>query len=691
MNDRIQRMRNFFVTDKKHHAFRQAPTSPYILANSFSQNNVSDIDRSTQRLKYVLDHEIPVIFEDEKIALTRTVVTIPELWTESELSDLKKQYWLHESGDVTNINVLYSRLINTGFIAKRQEIYRYLNFFDSSNDASAVHYLQCLLSILDSVESLAERYRLAAIDAGNQVVADSLSNIPQNPPRNFIEALQFFRLIHFCMWAGGNYHNTVGRLDQYLYSYLMSDLASGILTYDEALEILEEFFISFNRDSDLYPSLQQGANGQSMMLGGVDEFGNDCYNEFSDLAMQASLEVRVIEPQVNMRVDKNTPKERFVKGTHMTKQGLGFPQYSNDDIVIPGLMKLGYSLSDARNYTVAACWEFIIPGVGMDIPNIAAFSFLDAILTTLRNDLLKSDTFEIFMDSMKRNIFKQASELVDQVSNVYMFPAPFVSLMMEGTIEHARDISLGCKYNNYGIHGTGLANAADSLAAIKKYVFEEGSISKDDLIMAINQNFNGFDELRAKLRYDAPKMGKDDDYVDLLGVNLSDLFAESLCGRKNERGGVFRPGTGTAMYYIWHSQNADATPDGRAKGEAIPANYSPSLFSRCEGPVSIIKSFTKADLTKVINGGPLTLELHDSVFHSDDSIEKVADLVRSFIIRGGHQLQLNAVNRDTLLAAQKKPDEYKNLIVRVWGWSGYFVEIGKEYQDHVISRMELST
>ena len=207
--------------------------------------------------------------------------------------------------------------------------------------------------------------------------------------------------------------------------------------------------------------------------------------------------------------------------------------------------------------------------------------------------------------------------------------------------------------------------------------------------MALKNNFKGYEQIRNKLRYHAPKFGNDDDYADSIAVSLLDSFAESLKNKKNERNGIFRPGTGSAMYYIWHSQNTPATPDGRDRGEEFAANYSPSLFARLKGPVSIIKSYTKPDLRKVINGGPLTLELHDTVFRTPEAVEKVAMLVKSFIDMNGHQLQLNAVNRDTLLDAQKHPEKYRNLIVRVWGWSGYFVELSKEYQDHIIKRTEL--
>lgn len=273
---------------------------------------------------------------------------------------------------------------------------------------------------------------------------------------------------------------------------------------------------------------------------------------------------------------------------------------------------------------------------------------------------------------------------------VYIFPAPFLSLMMSCCGSTGKDISEGGIYNNYGFHGTGLATAADSMAAVKKYVFEDRTVSRQTMLDAVLANFEGYELLRNRLRFEAPKMGNDDDYADEIGVMLLDCFADALQGKRNDRGGIFRAGTGSAMYYIWHSRALAASPDGRDAGEAFGCNYSPSLFTKCKGPVSILKSFSKPHLSRVVNGGPLTMELHDTVFRNEDSIRKVAMLVKSFFDMGGHQLQINAVNRDSLLDAQKHPEKYKNLIVRVWGWSGYFVELDKVYQDHIIQRMEHS-
>lgn len=689
MTNRISSMRQLFVTDKAQKQTRKPACDPYLLAKEFELEQLPDIDRASKRLQYVLANETPVLFAGERIAFTRTITTIPEIYTPEELAGLKVDHRIHELGDVCNISVDYGKLLCCGFEEKKSELAGYIRQYRSKGKPDAVHYLEVQIEILNAVQALADRYRELAVAQGNTAVAESLSRVPANAPRNFLEALQMFRIIHFTMWCGRNYHNTVGRFDQYIYPYFKADMDAGVYNYDSALELLEEFFLTFNRDSDLYPGMQQGDNGQSMVLGGLNEEGDDCYNQLSELCLRASLELKLIDPKINLRVHSGTPIETYILGTQLTKQGLGFPQYSCDDVVIPGLSALGYNKKDACNYVVAACWEFIIPGVAMDIPNIEALSFTKAVEDAVFQKLESCKDYTEFEAEVYKNIRTEADALCDGVKNLYIYPAPFISLMMEDCCEQARDISLGSRYNNFGFHGTGIATAADSMAVIQQYVFGEQSITKAELLDALCKDFAGHELLCNKLRYDSPKMGNNIDSVDEIASGLLERFADVLVGRTNERGGIFRAGTGSAMYYLWHAKDMPATPDGRHMNESIAANYSPSLFSRCKGPVSIIKSFAKPNLKRVINGGPLTLELHDTVFRTEDSIEKVAMLVKSFMDLGGHQLQLNSVNRDTMLEAQKHPENYRNLIVRVWGWSGYFVELDKEYQDHIIQRMEL--
>lgn len=688
MNNHIQSLLDYFIAKKEHHKFRMIHPEPYFLAKQFSAQGLGDMERTVARLRWVLEQEKPVVFPGEKIAMLRTVTAIPEIFTLTEFEAIRKVHTIHEQGKVSNINPRYSLLLESGTIQKRKELEKQLTEFTNEENDEGQRTIRLLIETIDVLESFADKYREEALLVGNISVAETFTRIPRNKPKSFQDALQFLRLIHYCLWCSFNYHNTLGRFDQYMYPFYRHDIETGSLTQESALELIEEFFISCNKDSDLYPGIQQGDNGQSMVLGGLNPDGSESYNDLSGLCLKASLELCLIDPKINLRVNKNTAQDLYTRGSFLTKQGLGFPQYANDDIVIEALKRWGYDERDAYNYVVAACWEFIVPGAGMDIVNINGLSFSSTISAAF-DRINEWNNFDELLIIIKDEIFRKAQSIINNTTGIYMEPSPLFSLMMDGCVEKGRDISLGGTYNNYGIHGTGLSTAVDSLASIRKYVFEERKISKEELKKILQEDYEGADEWYTELRYSAPKIGNDDDSVDKLADILLGWFADALEGKRNDRGGIYRAGTGSAMYYIWHAQDEPATPDGRRYGEPLAANYSPSLFSRCKGPISIIKSFAKPNLVRVANGGPLTIELHDTIFHDERSVYKVGQFVKSYIDMGGHQIQINAVNRDKLKDAQLHPENYRNLIVRVWGWSGYFVELDEVYQNHIIQRMEL--
>lgn len=691
MNERITSLKKL-ILEKKHHIYRREIDKDVLkkVEDKIRIKDMSYTERVSKRLQLFLQLEKPIVLKEEKITYMRTIINFPDIYTDDEWVIIKKNHFIHEKGKVCNISSDYQTTLSTGLEEQKKFAINSIKDYKTKGDIESIEFLESVIKLIESVEMFADQYAEEARRVGNYEVAKILSNVPRYGAKTFHEALQFFRILHFTLWCEGNYHNTIGRFDQYMYPYLKSDLQNGRLDENSAFELLEEFFLSFNRDSDLYPGMQQGDNGQSLVLGGIDESGNEGYNKLSEMCLKASLELKLIDPKINLRVNSKTPLEIYKLGTELTKQGLGFPQYSNDDVVIPGLVDKGYDLKDANNYVVAACWEFIIPGLGMDIPNISALSFAKVIEKCIETKLMQCNDFSDFMVQVRKEIFCEIDNLTTILNNIYIEPAPFQSILMDGCIRTGRDVSKGLKYNNYGIHGTGLSNAVDSLAAVKKYVFKDKTISANELIDALKNNFVGYDKLRSILKYDAPKLGNNEDFVDSILCELLDIFAETLKDKVNERGGCYRAGTGSAMYYVWHGQELGATADGRREGEALSANYSPSPNIRVKGPVSVIKSFIKPNLKKVINGGPLTMEMHDSVFRTSESTEKVAALIKSFIDYGGHQLQINTLNKETLLEAQKNPAGYQNLIVRVWGWSGYFIELDKVYQDHIINRIEFS-
>ena len=689
-----ERIRNLLerTFEKEQRAFRRDVDWKPLLAR-FIADGTRDEARARIGLEEMLKAETPAFMDGERLAFLRTVRTIPDLHSDAEMDARRASGTAFgEKGVVFNLTADFAPTIRDGLDARLAEISARLDEAKAANDAEGVEFLENAALSVKAVLDLADRYRAAAAERGLSEIAATLAQVPHKGARTLHEALQALRILHYAMWCEGEYHCGLGRIDQYLYPYYAADIAAGRLTEETALEELEEFFIACNRDSDLYIGVQQGDNGQSVMLGGVTREGLPAFNDLSRLCLKACGELKLVDPKINLRVDRTTPLEIYEQGTELTAKGLGFPQYANDDVVIPALQRWGYELEDARDYSVAACWEFLIPGCGMDINNIDAVSFVGAldaalrILTQRRKDA--EIAFEDVEAEFKAEVQRRADALVEKYRHVEILPGPFVSVISTGCIAKARDICTGAKYNNFGIHGTGIAVAVDSLASVRELVFEKKMVSLDELVHLLDTDFAGRPDILAAAKA-APKMGNADSRADEIAKRVIAFWGHAFDGKRNDRGGVFRPGTGSAMYYIWHAREIPASADGRLTGEPLSANWAPALDVPVKGPVSVVRSFTEPDLGLVCNGGPLTIELHDSAFAMSDGVEKVAHLVKFFIERGGHQMQINTINRETLLDAQAHPERHRHLIVRVWGWSGYFIELDKEYQNQIIKRVEL--
>lgn len=646
----------------------------------FRDKNLSYTRRVTERLKAFLQCETPILLPDTRIQGLRTLVEFPDIYEKDELEEIGKTHYIHEAGKVMNLAWDVETVLKEGLEGRRKRV----------TNIGEDDFFDCINDTIDAAESFVDRYvamlkQESQNDSAQQY--DRLSHAIRFGATSLWEALQTFRFLHFILWCSGCYHNTIGRFDQWAYLFYARDLQQGIETKESAYALIKDFFISFNWDSDLYQGMTKGDNGQSLVIGGILPDGADGVNPLTWITLEVAKELKQIDPKINLRVNKDTPLELYIKATELTKLGLGFPQYANDDVVIPCLEYWGYSTEDARNYAIAACWEFIIPGNAMDIPNVDGIPVARIVRDCIIDHLGDSSTMDELLHLVKKSLKLEATKMAEKVKNLYIEPSPFMSLLMKDCLERGQDISKGAKYNNYGFHATGLSCGGDQLAAVDGLVFRNQEISAKRLVSGLKTNFEKDRELRFLLRNEAEKMGRDEN-ANRLGNILLGYCADGVEGLHNERGGIFRVGTGTAMYYVWHGEELPATADGRDAGDYIPANYSPSLFLTKSGPLSVIKGFASSNLIRACNGGPLTMELHETVFKEKSAIEKVAVLVRTYLLQGGHQLQINAVSKEKMLAAQKEPEKNRNLIVRVWGWSGYFVELDSSYQEQVISRVE---
>ena len=675
----------------EHHRFRTADTVD-ILAEC-EREGLDWTRRAARLTRRMCEAQTVVIEPDERIVFTRTIRQIPPLYSPEQMEKRLVGRTFHELGPINNICADWGMVLDQGLLARRAAAQATRARW--AGDREAETFLDAAVETIDAVLDLAARYAEAARAAGRDDLAELLQRAPAHPAASFRQALQALRLCHAVLWLSGHYHCGLGRLDQYLWPYLEADLAEGRLAPAEAQELLEEFFISLNKDSDLYPGVQQGDNGQSLMLGGMRPDGGDGVNPLTAMALEAGRKVALIDPKINLRVTRDTDLGLLAKGVQLTRIGLGFPQWCNDEVIIPGLVAAGYDLDDARDYTVAACWEFIIPGKGMEVVNIGAVSMPAAADRAIRAGLQAGKSFDWILQRAGADLAEQVTGLAETSRKLLLPPAPWYSVLMDGCLERGRDLSHGVKYNNFGIHGAGSANAADALAAVRTLVCDQRRIDPARLIRALDADFQGEEALRTELREDAPKVGNHDDEADGLMVKLFDSFADACAAAgDNGRGGRYRPGTGSAMYYVWlarghegmHEPTVGATADGRHKGAFFSSSLAPSPDVQVRGPLSVLQSFGKLDYRRICNGGPLTMELADSLFRGTEAVEKVALFIRAFVRSGCQQMQLNTLNLDTLREAQKHPERHRNLVVRVWGWSGYFCELDETYQNQIIGR-----
>ena len=500
LSPRLAEMKRRIRAGEHHH---HRVTETVEVRDESTAERLSWLQRAARLTRRMCEAQTVVIEPDERIVFTRTVCKVTPLYSEAEFRTLTAGRTLHELGPISNICADWSMVLSQGLLARKQTALATRERLAA--DAEAVEFLDGVIETIDAVLALARRYAEGARLAGRYDIADILDRVPGQSPRTFHEALQALRLCHAVLWLSGHYHCGLGRFDQYMWPYLQADLEAGRLDTAAAEELLAEFFISLNKDSDLYPGIQQGDNGQSLMLGGMRRDGTSGVNPLTAMVLRVARAVALIDPKINLRVDRHTDLELLALAAELTRIGLGFPQYANDEVVIPGLVAAGYELEDARDYTVAACWEFIIPGQGMEVVNIGAASLPAAVDKAIRQGLAGGETFPGILERVGADLHTQVNVLAQASRKLSLPPAPYYSVLMDGCLERGRDLSQGLKYNNFGIHGAASGNAADALAAVKALVFDEDRISAEHLLRALETNFTTDEPLRNSCANSRPR------------------------------------------------------------------------------------------------------------------------------------------------------------------------------------------
>ena len=661
---------------------------------SFNTNTNNPMTLHANEFEAICDVQKPIILDDDVICFARydddkvrPYITHDQIL--SYYGDDKKSHDV-----LNNVCPNYEILFRYGLNGILNKINKKIE--DGTGD---IIFLKAAQKEVAALLRLSERYYQAAVKKNKTDLTNTLKNAPANPPTSLKETLQSLRFISASFYFAGNFQIGFGRMDQYLYPYYKKDIESGVITQDEALALIKEFFLALNRDTDLYPGVTIGDNGQSVVLGGVKADGTSAINELTYLIIEASRDLKLIDPKINLRVDKNTPDDLLALACELTKEGLGFPQYLNDEIVIPALVHYGYELEDARNYVVAACWEFIIPGRGLDVVNQGAVSFPYAVDKAQR--LLREDDFtENQFDSLiKDSINTQISNVINR-HNVAYLPAPIISIFFDGSLDGGKDVTEIAKYKNVGIHGAGIASAVDAYTRIQELINKNDWNEFLRLRSVVANNFVGHDDDYEQLIYFSHKTGNDDEITNKNIRKLFDYFYNA-CISNSTGTRKIRPGSGTAQFYVWLTRTSPqydflveprvkATFEGRKDGAALPSSLAPANEIKVNGVLSVLRTFSHINYSKIVNGGPITIEFSPSAITGEEGLQKLSSLIKYFVLLGNQELQLNILDINKLEEAMEHPERHRNLIVRVWGWSGYFCELPREFQEQIISRHRYS-
>ncbi|MBE5733206.1 MAG: hypothetical protein E7353_09310 [Clostridiales bacterium] len=601
---------------------------------------------------------------------------------------------------VSHLTIDYYTTLNRGVDYYEQSVKERLK--DKSLGKEQVRFLQSLLHVIKCLRLYHERYLKATKDVRPQIY-ENLLQVPFKPARNFYEAVQSLWFIFSFVRLCGNWPG-IGRIDWLLGEYLDRDLQSGVLNLKQAREILASFFIKgtewIQKDTPLGTGDAQ--HYQNIVLSGIDEDNKDVTNKVTYLVLDIIEELGISDFPITVRINENTPNKLLDKVAKVMRHGGGIVAIYNEPLILKALTNFGYSLKDARAFANDGCWEVQIPG--KTYFTYCPFDSLALLQKqTLKNyENVKFDTFEQLYNEYLKDLEHQIYDIYKSHQDKYVVPSSdwgmertvptsVVSLFENGCIEKARSyFNLGPTYNVISPHIGGIADTVNSLYAIKKIVFEEKKVTFNELMNALKNNWNGYEDLQNKIKI-CKFYGTDNNEVDeIYSSLLHDFYL--ICQKHDENAKNFNfrfpAGVSTFGREINWMPDRLATAQGSKAGTILAGNTSPTPGTDTDGATAVIKSYCKADLSEMVTGAALDLKIAPSTLSGENGITVLKSLIRSFIKLGGYFLQIDTVNANTLKKAQQTPNEYKTLSVRVSGWNARFITLTKEWQDMIIQRTE---
>jgi len=710
---------------------KAAPTYPELCCHSLED---LDILNSREKISFVVTEEARRVYEEEIIPFWKGKSMRDRIFR--EMTDEWKA--AYEAGIFTEFmeqrapghTVLDDKIYRKGFLDFRREIEESLARLDYLNDPEAYdkqEELKAMRICVDALIRFAERHAEKAEELARQEqdpqrraelerIAEICRHVPAHPPRDFWEAIQYYWFVHLGVTTELNTWDAFspGRLDQHLYPFYRKGLEEGTLTREQAEELLQCLWIKFNNqpappkvgvtaaESSTYTDFAQ------ISLGGLRPDGTDGVNEVTYLILDVVEEMRLLQPSASIQVSKKNP-DRFIKrAARIIRTGFGQPSVFNADLIVQELVRQGKSIEDARCGGSSGCVEvgafgkesYILTGY-FNMPKVLEITLNNGVdpRTGKRIGLETGDPttftsfeelFEAYWQQLRHfiDIKIRGNNVIERLYARYL-PAPFLSLLIDDCIAKGKDYhDGGARYNTTYIQGVGLGTMTDALTAIKYHVFDRGTLTMAELLEALRADFAGpYERMRQMLLNRTPRYGNDDDYADGVMRAVFEAYFEAIDGRPNTKGGFYRINLLPTTVHVYFGSVVGATPDGRRAWTPLSEGVSPVQGADRNGPTAVVRSVAKMDHVRT-GGTLLNMKFTPQVFRTEEDLDKLVRLIRTYFRLDGHHVQFNVVDAATLRAAQQNPEQYRDLIVRVAGYSDYFCDLTKDLQDEIIARTE---
>ncbi len=718
------------IVGEKGEGPQSAPTFPELCCHTLEDLEVMDkrelISFKVKDEYFKIQEDTFIPFWENRSTRTKILSLMTDEWKEAYAAGIFTEFMEQRGpGHTVGSNEIYSR----GFNDRIAQIDQELENLDYANDLEASHkaeQLKAMRIASEAIISLGRRYSEYATELAEKEedpqrkeellqIAENCRVVPAEKPQTFWQAIQMYWFVHLGVTLEINPWDAFspGRLDQHLIPFYRQDVKDGILDDYKAKELLECLWVKFNnqpappkvgitlKESSTYTDFA------NINTGGITPDGQDGVNEVSYLILDTMDEMRLLQPSSNVQISRKTPDRFLHRACEISRQGWGQPAFYNTEAIIQEMLNAGKSLADARMGGSSGCVEtgcfgreaYILTGY-FNLPKVLMMTLNDGYdpysgkqlgLHTGKADSYKS--YDELMAAFAKQIdhfvsIKVAgSNVIDSIFAEQM-PVPFLSTITQDCISRGKDYNAGgARYNTNYLQGVGIGTVTDSMAALKYLVYDKGELTIPEFLEILDDNFEGHEAFRSKLLIDTPKYGNDDDYADDIMFDIFDTYANIVTGKPTYRGGQYRINMLPTTCHVYFGSVIGATPDGRFAHKPLSEGISPVQGVDRGGPTAVVNSAARMDHLRT-GGTLLNQKFTPSLIRGENGLRMMGNLIRTYFDKDGHHIQFNVVNRDTLIEAQKNPEEYRDLIVRVAGYSDYFRNLDLELQNEIIARTE---